>query len=63
MIFERLDDLLNEVDEWKLRLHEKLKAMTPEQRAKFWKEANKRSRGFLRSPPTKKKLASARSKK
>ena len=43
MNFE-MDDLLDEVDEWKFRLHEELKAMTPEQRAAFWKQATEKAR-------------------
>jgi hypothetical protein len=38
MNFE-MDDLLDEVDEWKFKLYEELKAMTPEQGATFWKQA------------------------
>ncbi len=41
-----IDDLLNEVDKWKFKLHEKLKRMTPKQRAAFWKRAEKRARAM-----------------
>ncbi len=43
MNFE-LDDLLDMVDEWKFKLHDKLAAMTPKQRATFWKRASDRAR-------------------
>lgn len=42
------DDLLDHVDQWKFKLHDKLARMTPAQRAAFWKaiEAEARSRGL-----------------
>ena len=43
MNFE-LDDLLDMVDEWKFKLHDKLKAMTEQERAAFWKEAHEKAR-------------------
>ncbi len=43
MNFE-LDDLLDMVDEWKFKLHDKLAAMTPKQRASFWKRARDKAR-------------------
>ena len=33
------DDLLDMVDKWKFKLHDKLKSMTPRQRAAFWQDA------------------------
>ena len=38
------DDLLDQVDEWKFKLHEKLKAMTLNQRAAFWKQTREQAR-------------------
>jgi hypothetical protein len=46
------------VDEWKLKVHEKLKQMTPEQRAAFWRQIHEqaRARGLhAAKPPTKPK--------
>ena len=43
MNFE-MDDLLDHVDEWKFKLYEKLKNMTPEQEAAFWKKAHEKAR-------------------
>ncbi len=42
------DELLDHVDEWKFKLHDKLAAMTPEERAAFWKsiEDDARARGM-----------------
>ena len=37
------DDLLDHVDEWKFKLHDKLKTMTQEQRAAFWEEIRERA--------------------
>ena len=47
MNFE-LDDLLEQVDEWKFKLHDKLAAMTAKQRVAFWKRVmdEARARGF-----------------
>ena len=39
-----VDDLLDHVDEWKFKLHEKLKNMTAQQRAEFWKQARQKLR-------------------
>src|SRR5712692_9332360 len=43
-----LDSLLDMVDEWQFKLHDKLKGMTPRQREAFWREAREeaRARGF-----------------
>ncbi len=38
------DDLLDMVDKWKFKLHDKLEKMTPEQRAAFWQETHERAR-------------------
>ena len=37
-----IDELLAMVDEWKFKLHEKLKDMTPKEEAEFWKKAHKK---------------------
>ncbi len=39
-----IEKFLEDVDEWKFKLHEKLKGMTPAQRMAFWKEAHQRAR-------------------
>ena len=33
-----MDEFLDHVDEWKLKLHRKLKGMTQAQRKAFWKQ-------------------------
>lgn len=33
-----LDEFLDHVDEWKFKLHDRLKGMTPAQRKAFWKQ-------------------------
>jgi hypothetical protein len=38
------DELLDTVDEWKFQLHEKLKSMTPEESAAFWKQVRDKAR-------------------
>jgi hypothetical protein len=38
------DDLLDMVDEWRFKLYDKLKAMTPEEQAAFWKQSLERAR-------------------
>ena len=45
MNFE-VDDLLDHVDEWKFKLHEKLKNLTPQQRTEFWKRSRQRARAL-----------------
>ena len=45
MNFE-VDDLLDHVDEWKFKLHEKLKNRTPKQRAEFWRQSRQRARAL-----------------
>lgn len=46
------DELLDHVDQWKFKLHEKLARMTPAQRAAFWKsigdEARKKGLNVIR---------------
>ena len=37
-----IDELLALVDEWKFKLYEKLKDLTPEQEAAFWKRAQEK---------------------
>ena len=37
-----IDELLGMVDEWKFKLHEKLKGLSPEEEAEFWKKAHKK---------------------
>ena len=39
-----IDEFLNHVDEWKIRLHRKLKRMTPLQQKAFWKEIQDEAR-------------------
>lgn len=41
-----VDDLLDHVDEWKFKLHEKLKNLTAKQRAEFWKQSRQRARAL-----------------
>jgi len=45
MNFE-VDVLLDLVDEWKFKRHEKLKNLTPEQEAEFWKQLRHRARAL-----------------
>ena len=47
------DDLLDRVDQWKFKLHEKLKDMAPEERATFWKQARAKAHaaGLLLAKP------------
>ncbi len=39
-----IDELLDHVDQWKLKLHQKLKRMTPTQRKAFWKQFHDEAR-------------------
>ena len=39
-----IDEYLDEVDQWKRRVHEKLKRLAPKQRAAFWKRAAQKAR-------------------
>jgi len=41
-ISSQVDELLALVDEWTLKLYDKLKDLTPEQEAAFWKKAHQR---------------------
>ncbi|MBI4604448.1 MAG: hypothetical protein HY721_21005 [Planctomycetes bacterium] len=43
MNFE-LDDLLDMVDEWKLKVHERLKGLTRMQRRAFWSRIGRQAR-------------------
>ena len=43
------DDLLDMVDEWKFKLYDKLKSMTPEEETAFWKRARDKARPLRRS--------------
>jgi hypothetical protein len=47
-----IDELLAMVDEWKFQLYEKLKDLTPEQEAAFWKRAQEK--GLRLTIPTRK---------
>ncbi len=44
-----IDELLAMVDEWKFKLYEKLKDLTPQQETAFWKKAN--AKGLRLSRP------------
>ena len=48
-----IDELLALVDEWKFKLYEKLKDLTPEQEAAFWKKAQEK--GLRLSIPRRKR--------
>lgn len=39
-----IDDFLDHVDQWKLKLHEKLKGKTPAQRKAFWSQIHEEAR-------------------
>ncbi len=39
-----IDEFLNHVDQWKLKLHKKLKRMTPLQRKAFWQGIHEEAR-------------------
>ena len=39
-----IEKFLDEIDEWKFKLHEKLKGMSPAQRKAFWNEAHEWAR-------------------
>ncbi len=43
-----MDEFLDHVDQWKFKLHERLKRMTPAQRKQFWAQIreNARARGL-----------------
>ena len=51
-----IDELLDQVDQWKFKVHEKLKRMTPLQRKAFWQQIHEqaRERGFRVVEPEKK---------
>jgi hypothetical protein len=50
-----IDEMLDMVDEWKLKVHEQLKGLTPEQRRAFWSRVGRRARkmGFHMVEPEK----------
>ena len=39
-----IDEFLDHVDQWKFKLHERLKRMTPAQRKAFWNEIHEQAR-------------------
>ena len=39
-----IDELLDQVDQWKFKVHEKLKRMTPLQRKAFWQQIHEQAR-------------------
>ena len=39
-----IEEFLDHIDEWKFKLHEKLKGLSPAQRKAFWKRAHDRAR-------------------
>ncbi len=41
-----IEKFLDHIDEWKFKLHRKLKGMTPAQRRAFWKDAHEKSRAL-----------------
>lgn len=39
-----IDDYLDHVDQWKFKLHQKLKRMTPAQRRTYWNQIEEQAR-------------------
>ena len=39
-----IDEYLDHVDQWKTKLHEKLKGMTPAQRRAYWRQIHEEAR-------------------
>jgi hypothetical protein len=39
-----IDELLDMVDEWKFKVHERLKGLTPSQRREFWSRIGQQAR-------------------
>ena len=39
-----IDELLDMVDQWKFKVHERLKGLTPQQRHAFWSRIGQRAR-------------------
>ena len=39
-----IDDFLDHVDQWKFKLHARLKRMTPAQRKAFWNQIHEQAR-------------------
>jgi len=56
------DEFLDHVDQWKLKLHARLKAMTPAQRKAFWSQIHDeaRERGLPVVEPVKPAKATAK---
>jgi hypothetical protein len=50
-----IDKFLDEVDQWKFKLHERLEQMTPAQRRAFWNQIHEqaRARGLPVAEPEK----------
>jgi hypothetical protein len=39
-----IEEFLDEVDQWKLKVHEQLKGLSPKQRREFWARVGERAR-------------------
>ena len=39
-----IEEFLDHIDQWKFKLHEKLKRMTPAQRKAFWRQTHEEAR-------------------
>jgi len=50
-----MDEFLDHIDQWKLKVHERLKRMTPAQRKEFWDQIHEeaRARGLTIVEPEK----------
>ena len=50
-----IEDFLDHVDQWKFKLHDRLKRMTPAKRKAYWKQIREdaRSRGLTVVEPSK----------
>ena len=42
-----IEEFLEHIDEWKHKLHERLKGMSPAQRKAFWAQAHEKARARL----------------
>ena len=51
-----IDELLAMVDQWKFKLHGKLKDLTPEQEAAFWKKAHAKGLARIGTPRRKRPI-------
>jgi hypothetical protein len=60
-----IDDFLDQGDQWKFKLHEELKGMTPAQRKAFWNRIHEeaRARGLRVVEPEKPEKPAKRSSK